>query len=76
MGDGEEATEDGGQKDCLPGWMVVLERDCEEGDEEGVTLLLTALPLLLMPLTLELLLGSPVGAPIVPSIPNGLTKPF
>lgn len=75
MGDGEEATEDGGQKDCLPGWMVVLERDCEEGDEEGVMLLLTALPLLLMPLTFEVLL-SPGGAPIVPSIPNGLTKPF
>lgn len=59
MGDGEEATGDGGQKDCRPGWMVELERDCEEGEEEGVTLLLTAVPLLLMPLTLALLLDSP-----------------
>lgn len=76
MGDGEEATGVGGQKDCRPGWIVELERDCEEGEEEGVTLLLTTLPLLLLPPTLALFLVSPWGAPIVPSIPTGLTKPF
>lgn len=69
MGDGEEATGEGGQKDCRPGWEVELERDREDGEEEGVM----ALPLLLVPLALALLLASP---PIVPSIPTGLTKPF
>lgn len=60
MGDGEEATGEGGQKDCRPGWVVEMERDCEEGEEEGVMmLLLTALSLLLMPPTLALLLASP-----------------
>lgn len=59
MGDGEEATGEGGQKDCMPGWVVEIERDCEADEEEGVMLLLTALPLLLMPLTLALLLVSP-----------------
>lgn len=59
MGDGEEATGEGGQKDCRPGWVVEMERGCEEGEEEGVMLLLTALSLLLMPLTLALLLASP-----------------
>lgn len=73
VGDGEEATGEGGQKDCRPGWEVELERDKEDGEEEGVMPLLTALPLLLMPLALALLLASP---PIVPSIPTGLTKPF
>lgn len=75
MGEGEEATGDGGQK--VPGWTVVLGRDCEDGEEEGVTLLLAALPLLLlMPPTLALFFASPWGAPMVPSIPTGLTKPF
>lgn len=60
MGDGEEETGEGGQKDCSPAWVVELERDCKEGEEEGVMLLLTALPLLLlMPLALALLLASP-----------------
>lgn len=58
MGDGEEATGEEGQKDCRPGWVVELERDSEEGEEQGVMLLLT-LPLLLMPLALALLLASP-----------------
>lgn len=58
MGDGEEATREGRQKDCRPGWVVELERDSEEGEEEGVMLLLT-LPLLLMLLALALLLASP-----------------
>ena len=57
MGEGEDATGEGGQKDCRPGWEVELERDWEEGEEEGVMLLLTALPL--MPLALALLLASP-----------------
>lgn len=47
------------QKDCRLGWAVELERDWEEGDEEGVMLLLTALPLLLMLPPLALLLVSP-----------------
>lgn len=59
VGDGEEATGEGGQKDCRAGWGVELERDCEEGDEEGVMLLLTTLTLLLMPLVLALLFASP-----------------
>lgn len=50
MGDGEEATGEGGQK---------VERDKAEGEEEGVRLLLTVLPLLLMPPILALLLASP-----------------
>lgn len=76
MGEGEEATGDGGQK--VPGWTVVLGRDCEDGEGEDVTLLLAALPLLLLmpPPTLAPLFASPWGAPIVPSIPTGLTKPF
>lgn len=76
VGDGEEAAGEGGQKDCRPWWEVELERDCEEGEEEGVMLLFTALPLLLMPLDLALVLASPCVAPIVPSIPAGLAKPF
>ncbi len=59
VGDGEEDTGEGGQKDCRPGWVVELERDCEEGEEEGVMLLLTALSLPLMPPALALLLASP-----------------
>ena len=59
MWEGEDATGEGGQKDCRLGWAVELERDWGEGDEEGVMLLLTVLPLLLMPPTLALLLVSP-----------------
>lgn len=59
VGDGEEATGEGGQKDCRPGWVVALERPCEEGEEEGVMLPLPAPPLLLMPTTLAPLLASP-----------------
>lgn len=73
MGDGEEATGEGGQKDCRPGWEVELRWDKEEGEEEGVMPLLTALPLLLIMLALALVLASP---PIVASIPTGLTNPF
>lgn len=58
MGDGEEATGEGGQKDCRLGWVLELERDSEEGEEEGVMLLLT-LPLLLMLLALVLFFASP-----------------
>lgn len=57
MGEGEEATGEGGQKDCK--WEVELDLDWEEGEEEGVMLLLTALPLLLVPLALAPLLASP-----------------
>lgn len=57
MGDGEEATGEGGQKDCR--WEVELDRDWEEGEEEGVMLLFTVLPLLLVPLALALPLVSP-----------------
>lgn len=39
-------------------WEVELERDWEEGEEEGV-MLLTVLPLLQVPLALALLLVSP-----------------
>lgn len=60
VGDGEEATGEGGQKDCMPGWVLELERDSEEGEEEGAMMpLLLTLPLLLMPLVLALLLASP-----------------
>lgn len=76
MWDGEEVTREGGQKVCRLGWEVELERDWDDGEEHGVMLLLTALPLLLMPLALALLLASPGRAPIFPSIPRGLTKPF
>lgn len=54
VGDGEEATGEGGQKDCKLWWEVELERGCEEGEEEGVRLLFTA-----MPLDLALPLASP-----------------
>lgn len=50
MGEGEETTGEGGQKDCK--WEVELDLDWEEGEEEGVMLPLTALPLLLVPLAL------------------------
>lgn len=59
MGEGEDATGEGGQKACRLGWEVVLARDWGEGEEEGAMLLLTALPLLLMPLALTLLLARP-----------------
>lgn len=70
-GDGEEATGEGGQNDCRPGWELEVERDWEDGEEEGVML-----PLLLMPLALAPLLASPCGAPRVPDIPKGPAKPF
>lgn len=73
VGEDEEVAGDGGQKDCKPWWEVELERDWGEGEEEAVTLLLTALPLLL---DLVLLFPSAWLAPIVPSIPTGLAKPF
>lgn len=58
MGEGEEETREGEQKDCRPGWDVEVRRDWE-GEEDGVELLLTApLPLLLM-MDLALVLASP-----------------
>lgn len=54
--DGEEDAGEGGQKDCRTEWVVEMERDCEEGEEEGGALLLNVLS---FPLTLALLLTSP-----------------
>lgn len=47
VGDGEDATGEGGQKDCRPGWGVELERDSEDGEEEEGVMMLLTLPLLL-----------------------------
>lgn len=44
MREGEDDTGEGGQKDCR--LLVELERDTEEGEEEGVRLLLVMLPAL------------------------------
>lgn len=75
MWEGEEATGEGGQKDCSPGWQ--LERDWE-GEEEG-GILLTAPPLLLTMPALALLLPSPPivpTTPCLPTTPGGEVKPF